>query len=132
MAWMSRVAVGGLGLCLLLGLGVDVGVGAEQRPLTGHEIFELLGGNTAVGTTGGTAFRQYFFPDGRTIWWMEDGEPNNGRWRLSEEGEYCVLFRFGDWACYAVTAEGDAVTWVREGNRPFPARIVKGRQLHFD
>jgi hypothetical protein len=148
MAWTTRVTVGRRSLLLVLapglplvpGLALVVGLllaastvsHAEHRVLAGHEIFDLLAGNTAMGVSGGTAFRQYYYPDGQTIWLMEGGEPANGRWRLTEEGEYCVLFRFGDWACYAVTADGDSAIWVREGNRPFPARVVKGRQLHFD
>ncbi len=125
--WGMSVPLG-LHLCFIGGASAA----ADERLLNGAEITAVLTGNTAAGMTGGTAFRQYFYFDGRTIWLMEGAEPDTGRWRVSEDGEYCSIWRFGDWACYRITGEGDAITWVREGNRPFPARILEGRRLEFD
>jgi hypothetical protein len=58
---------------------------AQSVKLNEAEITILLSGNTAVGDWEGVPYRQYFDPDGTTIFAQENTRSSRGDWRV--EGE---------------------------------------------
>lgn len=103
---------------------------AEETPLDQAQIVAALAGKTAEGEYGGRAFRQYFSADGETVYLSEGGRPDTGKWRTSEDGEYCSWWMQTGWTCYRMTGEGDRVTWLSQG-AAFHARMAAGRNLSF-
>jgi hypothetical protein len=103
---------------------------AVQDKLTPPEIEALLSGNTIVGTWSGTPYRQYYGPDGTTLYVPEGGRADEGRWRTNEEtGEYESWWRSTGWTPYALvrTEEGE-YAWINgDGLEPFS--VVPGRQV---
>tara|TARA_R100001369_G_C3237956_1_gene153510 strand:+ start:274 stop:654 length:381 start_codon:yes stop_codon:yes gene_type:complete len=103
---------------------------AVQDKLTPPEIEALLSGNTIVGTWSGTHYRQYYGPDGTTLYVPEGGRADEGRWRTNEEtGEYESWWRSTGWTPYALvrTEEGE-YAWINgDGLEPFS--VVPGRQV---
>jgi hypothetical protein len=103
---------------------------AVQDKLTPPEIEALLSGNTIVGTWSGTPYRQYYGPDGTTLYVPEGGRADEGRWRTNEEtGEYESWWRSTGWTPYALvrTEEGE-YAWINgDGLEPFS--VVPGRQI---
>ncbi|RXV59470.1 hypothetical protein C6W92_15025 [Roseovarius sp. A46] len=103
---------------------------AVQDKLTPPEIEALLGGNTIVGTWSGTPYRQYYGPDGTTLYVPEGGRADEGRWRTNEEtGEYESWWRSTGWTPYAlVRTEDGGHAWINgDGLEPFS--VVPGRQI---
>jgi hypothetical protein len=104
--------------------------GAEERPLSSHEISEVLSGNTAIGTGDGPAWRQYFASDGSTPYIVNGEQADVGKWRVETGGRYLSWWESTGWTAYTMTGEGDHVTWISEdGSSHYPARMVEGRQL---
>ncbi|MFB9149008.1 hypothetical protein [Roseovarius ramblicola] len=101
-----------------------------QETLTAPEIEALLSGNTIVGTWSGTPYRQYYGPDGTTLYVPQDGRADEGQWRVNAEtDEYESWWRSTGWTPYALarTADGNHA-WIN-GDRLEPFRVVPGRQI---
>lgn len=105
------------------------GVDAQSVKLRGDEIGILLSGNTAVGEWEGAAYRQFFDPDGTTLYaqqgirsargeWRVDGEEYQSRWPpdTAWEGWYVMEYA-GDWY------------WVSKSTPPTPFKVLQGQQL---
>ncbi|MGR3462427.1 MAG: hypothetical protein ACU0AX_08770 [Roseovarius sp.] len=101
-----------------------------QEKLTAPEIEALLSGNTIVGTWSGTPYRQYYGPDGTTLYVPEDGRPDEGRWRTNPEtNEYESWWRSTGWTPYALARTEDGKhAWIN-GDRLEPFSVVPGRQV---
>lgn len=105
---------------------------AEAERLTAAQIAELLTGNTAVGEFRGKAFRQYFRNDGSTSFRREgQGRADIGKWRTTDDDEYCAWWATGGWSCYWMSRNGDTVTWHYEDKIAYPAVMVPGEQMDF-
>ena len=103
---------------------------AEEMPLSGDQMREVLSGNTAVGD--GDEWRQYFDPNGETPYRPEGGEIDVGEWKV-EGDTYLSWWESTGWTRYTMTGEGGRVTWISEdGETRFPARIVEGNQFDTD
>ncbi|MEQ9640292.1 MAG: hypothetical protein RIM84_09735 [Alphaproteobacteria bacterium] len=105
---------------------------AAQERLTAAEIAEALTGNTAIGEYQGTAFRQYFHNDGSTLFRREgQGRPDVGKWRTTDENEYCAWWATSGWSCYWMSRVGDKVTWHYQDEVAYPATLVTGARMDF-
>jgi hypothetical protein len=102
---------------------------AGETPLTGAEIRDALSGNTVNGVQDGVSWKQYFDPGGATTY-VSGGRASPGRWSVRGE-RYCSRWPPSDkWDCYAMTGEGDVVTFIPEaGGADWPAKVVDGNRL---
>ena len=103
----------------------------EERRLTAAEIKVMLSGKTAISTGGGNPYRQYFDPDGSTLYLPEGAPADTGKWRTDRDKQlYCSWWERGGWSCYEIYETGEMeILWRSPGGRDFPARLVEGRQL---
>ena len=83
-------------------------VAAEAVTLDGAGISRALAGVTLAYDDG---TRQSFAADGGTTF-DGGGGPSNGRWRVSGDQYFSVWPPSDSWACYDVTAEGGAISFV--------------------
>ncbi|MET4103822.1 hypothetical protein ABIE58_003269 [Roseovarius sp. MBR-78] len=122
-----RVFMGLVLVASLIGGGVAM---AASVKLSGPEIEALLSGNTITGTWSGTAYRQYYAPDGTTIYVPEGGRADEGRWRTNPDtNDYESWWRSTGWTPYALVRVGeDAYAWIN-GDRQEPFRVLPGRQI---
>ena len=104
-------------------------VTAQSVKLQEHEITALLSGNTAVGLWEGAPYRQYFGPDGSTIYAQEGARSALGEWRV-QDGEYQSLWP-GDaeWEGWFVMEYAGDFFWVSKTTPPTPFAVVEGQQL---
>ena len=90
-------------------------VSAEERRLTSADIQALLADNTARGEHRGRATRQYFDPNGRTLYQTENGGLEAGRWSTAvETDKYCSHWAMGGWSCYDVLTDGEVYFWFQK------------------
>ncbi len=102
---------------------------AQSVKLQGNEIGALLSGNTAVGLWEGKPYRQYFDPDGTTIFAQPDTRSARGEWRIVET-EYQSRWP-GDagWEGWFVMEYAGDWFWVSKTTPPTPFRMLEGAQL---
>ena len=116
-------------LAVLLALGTPP---AHANPirLKSAEILATLSGNSVVGTWGSTEFRQYFDPNGSTVYRPRTGNQANGAWRVRDD-LYCSTWPPTDSeTCYSITRDGDTLTWqATDGGNPHPSTLIKGKAL---
>lgn len=107
----------------------------EERRLSAAEIKVMLSGKTAIGTGEGEGegrgYRQYFDPDGSTLYLPDGGRLDSGKWRTDNAKQlYCSWWERVGWSCYDLYETGEGqVLWRSPGGRDFPARLVEGKQL---
>lgn len=104
---------------------------AQSVKLQGYEIAALLTGNTAVGKWDGASYRQYFGPDGVTIYAQEGARSARGEWRIDDErAEYQSIWpRDTDWEGWFVMEFAGDFYWVSKKTPPTPFRLLEGEQL---
>lgn len=104
---------------------------AQSVKLKAHEIEALLSGNTAIGTWEGTDYRQYFAPDGVTIYAQDNARSARGQWRLdADRDEYQSIWPGDpDWEGWFVMEFAGDYYWVSKKTPPTPFRVVEGEQL---
>lgn len=113
-------------ICALV---LSAGVGhAQSVKLAAHEITVLLSGNTAVGKWNGVSYRQYFDPDGSTIYAQEKTPSARGEWRVEEE-ECQSLWGGAAWEGWFVMEYAGGWYWVGKTTPPTPFEVVAGEQL---
>lgn len=114
---------------LLVTLSFLATAGAEERGLTGAEIRTALEGNTVLGVQDGEAWKQYFDPNGRTTY-VSGGRASPGRWSVRGD-KYCSQWPPSErWDCYAVTGNGNRMTFVPDGGgADWPFTVANGNQL---
>ena len=104
---------------------------AQSVKLTGKEISILLSGNTAVGDWEGTPYRQYFDPEGVTVFAQPNVRSVRGAWRIDEVAvEYQSIWS-GDaeWEGWYVMEFGGDWFWVSKSTPPTPFEVLEGNQL---
>ncbi|MCY4179739.1 MAG: hypothetical protein OXC60_16380 [Litoreibacter sp.] len=104
---------------------------AQAVKLQGHEIHALLDGNTAIGRWEGEAYRQFFGPDGVTIYAQEGARSARGEWRIDEAAQEYQSIWPGDqdWEGWFVMEYGGTFYWVSKTTPPTPFRMLEGQQL---
>jgi hypothetical protein len=103
--------------------------GAQSVKLSGTEIDILLSGNTAVGIWEGAPYRQYFAPDGVTIFSKPEALSTRGEWRV-EADEYQSLWPGdSDWEGWFVMEYAGDWFWVSKTTPPTPFEVLEGDQM---
>lgn len=104
---------------------------AQSVKLQAHEIDALLNGNTATGKWDGTPYRQYFAPDGTTIYAQEGARSALGKWRIDEErDEYQSIWpRDAEWEGWYVMEYAGDYYWVSKSTPPTPFKVESGEHL---
>lgn len=104
---------------------------AQSVKLKSHEIAALLTGNTAVGKWDGAQYRQFFGPDGVTIYAQEGARSARGEWRIDEvRDEYQSIWpRDAEWEGWYVMEYAGDFYWVSKKTPPTPFKIIEGEQL---
>lgn len=117
-------------LALLMALALPAGaLAAEGTRLTADQIKVLLAGNTAFGEWEGTAYRQYFSPDGGTVYLPDGGDPDEGKWRVDAgENLYESWWESTGWVAYAIERRDDQLYWV-DGEKAHVFTVREGEQL---
>lgn len=104
---------------------------AQAVKLKAHEIDALLSGNTAIGKWDGADYRQYFDPDGTTIYAQTGARSTRGEWRTDmDKDEYQSIWpRDADWEGWFVMEWDGTFYWVSKKTPPTPFELVEGEQL---
>ena len=104
---------------------------AQSVKLTAEQITQLLAGNTAIGKWEGKRYRQYFGPDGVTIYAQEGSRSTRGEWRVDiDADEYQSIWpNDTEWEGWFVMEYAGAYYWVSKSTPPTPFRIEEGQQL---
>ncbi len=120
-----------LTLIAALAVSLATAASAQSVKLKTHEIEALLSGNTAIGDWEGVSYRQYFAPDGTTIYAQENARSTLGEWRLdAEKDEYQSIWpRDADWEGWFVMEFAGTYFWVSKRTPPTPFKVVEGEQL---
>ncbi|WP_271272475.1 hypothetical protein [Aliamphritea hakodatensis] len=119
-AGFNSILRAGLAALLTMSLA-GTAAAAEERPLSGAEIQQLLAGKTAYLDNGAV---QTFSSNGDTLYFHEPRPLERGTWK-TDGNEYCSEWG-GRWSCYKMTGDGaDRITWIG-GGTTYPARIEAG------
>lgn len=103
---------------------------AEPVVVSAAEIKTFLTGNTIRGTWSGNEYRQYFNPNGLTIYATRRSQSALGKWRVNDEtNEYESWWESSDWSGYGVTRDGDQFFWNSKDLQPQPFKIIPGQKL---
>ena len=116
----------------LIGLLITASpLAAQSIKLQAHEIDALLRGNTAVGIWDGNSYRQFFDPDGSTIYAQKDARPTVGKWRVDPRShEYQGIWpNDTEWEGWFVMEYAGDFYWVSKSTPPTPFKILEGQQL---
>ncbi|MFT5064636.1 MAG: hypothetical protein ACJAXK_000743 [Yoonia sp.] len=115
---------------LLVALAMPVA--AQSVKLLDKEITVLLSGNTAVGTWEGADYRQYFDPDGTTIYAEQGSMPEYGEWRVQDDSYGSIWPDDDDWESWFIMEFAGGFFWVSKTTSPTPFTIVDGDQIVAD
>lgn len=102
---------------------------AQSVKLQPHEIEALLSGNTAVGVWEGMSYRQFFNPDGTTIYAQEGARSTVGQWRIEGDEYQSIWPRDAEWEGWFVMEYGGDFFWVSKTTPPTPFEVLEGEQL---
>ena len=102
---------------------------AQSVKLRDHEIAALLSGNTAIGLWDGASYRQYFDPDGTTIYALDGARSTRGEWRVQNDTYESIWQRDGAWEGWFVMEFAGDFFWVSKSTPPTPFEILEGKQL---
>ncbi len=121
---IARMALAALMVCALP-------VSGQSVKLKAHEIDALLSGNTAIGKWEGNAYRQFFGPDGVTIYAQEGARSSRGEWRVDEDRDEYQSIWPGDaaWEGWFVMEWNSEFYWVSKQTPPTPFKLLEGEQL---
>ena len=107
----------------------------HTRPaaLSEAEVRDLLAGNTIEGGWGqeGSGYRQYFAPDGLTLYAADEKAMVQGTWTTDGDGAVCTRFEDPDAVCFQVGRQNDGMLyWIdaRRG-RGYPFAVRSGKRL---
>jgi len=116
---------------LLALLALATPLAAQSVKLRAHEIEVLLSGNTIVGEWRGAPYRQFFDPDGSTIYAQEGARSAVGQWRIDpERDEYQSIWpRESAWEGWYVMEYAGDFFWVSKSTPPTPFEVLQGQQL---
>ncbi|MFT4742202.1 MAG: hypothetical protein ACI91Z_000173 [Yoonia sp.] len=102
---------------------------AQSVKLQNHEITALLSGNTAVGTWDGVNYRQYFDPDGTTIYAAEGLRSTSGEWRVQNDTYESIWQNDAEWEGWFVMEFGGDFYWVSKATPPTLFTLLSGEQM---
>lgn len=102
---------------------------AQSVKLAAHEITVLLSGNTAVGKWNGVSYRQYFDPDGSTIYAQEGTRSAQGEWRVQGEEYQSIWPREAEWHGWFVMEYAGDWYWVSKTTPPTSFKVIEGEHL---
>lgn len=104
---------------------------AQSVKLRAAEIEILLSGNTAVGLWDGVPCRQFFDPDGSTIFAQPNARSARGSWRVDAGlDEYQSIWPNDEtWEGWYVMEYGGAWFWVSKTTPPTSFQVLDGEQL---
>ncbi len=107
---------------------MTAGAVAEERPITGAEITELLAGKVVTGSRNGRGWSQTFDKDGATVYTQNGDQPSPGRWTI-RGNQYCSLWPPSPkWDCYDMTADPAStpvsVTWIYPDGTKWPGVVT--------
>ena len=104
---------------------------AQSVKLTAEQITQLLAGNTAIGKWEGKRYRQYFGPDGVTIYAQEGSRSTRGEWRVDQKAdEYQSIWpNDAEWEGWFVMEYAGAHYWVSKSTPPTPFKVEEGERL---
>ena len=102
---------------------------AQAVKLKPHEIEVLLSGNSAVGVWDGGDYRQYFDPDGSTIFAQEGTRSTRGEWRIDGEEYQSIWPGDTDWEGWFVMEFAGDFYWVSKSTPPTVFAVLEGEQL---
>lgn len=102
---------------------------AQSIKLATHEITVLLSGNTAVGKWDGISYRQYFDPDGTTIYAQDGARSARGQWRVEGDEYQSIWPNDPEWEGWFVMEYAGDWFWVSKTTPPTPFKIVIGEKL---
>ena len=102
---------------------------AQSVKLTEAQITALLSGNTAVGVWQGASYRQFFDPDGRTIYAQDGARSSVGQWRVQNEEYQSIWPADADWQGWFVMEFAGDYYWVSRATPPTVFQVVQGQQL---
>lgn len=104
---------------------------AQSVKLTAEQIVDLLTGNTAIGKWEGVRYRQFFGPDGTTIYVQDGARSARGEWRIDKKrDEYQSIWpNDQDWEGWYVMEYAGAYYWVSKSTPPTPFRVESGEHL---
>lgn len=102
---------------------------AQAVKLQGYEIKALISGNTAIGHWAGKPYRQYFDPDGTTIYAQEGSRSARGAWRIAGDEYQSIWPADKDWQGWFVMEYAGDFYWVSKTTPPTPFRMEDGQQL---
>ena len=102
---------------------------AQSVKLSGYEIDILLSGNTAVGIWDGISYRQYFAPDGSTIFAQKDVRSTRGEWRVEGEEYQSLWSGDAEWEGWLVMEYAGQWYWVSKTTPPTPFDVLEGEKL---
>ena len=121
------------GFVALLAGAVALGSAAHAQSvkLTGEEIETLLSGNTAHGLWDGAPYRQYFGPDGVTIYAQDGARSARGEWRVDHaRDEFQSLWPSDeDWQGWFVALYLGEYYWLSKTTPPTLFKVDAGQQL---
>lgn len=128
MTYFSRSRLLGAALFVAIFTGP---VQAQSVKLLASEIEILLSGNTAVGMWDGIAYRQYFAPDGSTIFAQNGARSALGQWRvdLSADTFQSLWPGDADWEGWFVMEFAGDWYWVSKTTPPVPFEMLDGQQV---
>ena len=106
---------------------------AADRSLTASETLKLLGGNTVLGSSEDKPTKQYFDPNGDTLYITADGARSEGRWRMDGD-TYCSNWPPAEhWTCYAVRGDPDAapptIQWIDRAGFVSAGAVTPGNAM---
>ncbi|WP_438955448.1 hypothetical protein [Cognatiyoonia sp.] len=102
---------------------------AQSVKLQPHEIEALLSGNTAVGVWEGQNYRQFFNPDGTTIYAQEGVRSTVGQWRIEGDEYQSIWPHDAEWEGWFVMEYGGDFFWVSKTTPPTHFEVLEGEQL---
>jgi hypothetical protein len=113
---------------LIIGSGA---VTAGERKLTGPEIEAMLADVTVTGKAANGDWKQHFSAQGQTTYVGPGEAPSSGNWRVKGD-QYCSVWPpSGNWVCYGVEADPEAmppsISWVGESGTRYPVVREVGR-----
>ncbi|MEP5154553.1 hypothetical protein [Planktotalea sp.] len=104
---------------------------AQSVKLTAEQIRDVLTGNTAIGKWEGVKYRQFFGPDGITLYAQDGARTARGKWRIdTAKDEYQSIWpNDADWEGWFVMEYAGAYYWVSKSTPPTPFRVQEGQHL---
>lgn len=109
---------------LLMGFIHTNPASAEEKFLSGAQIFDLLNDKTIQGTWYGREYTQTFYADGNTSYIEGKHRPSFGKWRVNyDENSFESRWSGPSWAAYKITITAGTYHWKQQAGDDQPFSI---------